>query len=76
MSGISQDKARVEMGMPTTISANVGSQEHIQELLRQFSEMTVPYTEKKVNSIPGEAEDVTDQPDDIERKKEADTGSE
>lgn len=53
--GISQDKARVQLGMPTSIQ---GKSESMQELARQFEELSRQRNEKRINSIDGESEEL------------------
>ncbi|MDA0995045.1 MAG: hypothetical protein O3A13_15630 [Proteobacteria bacterium] len=59
--GISQDKARIQLNLPTSISSNVGSREHLEALAKQFEELAMAIEEKRVNSIPGECEEVGEQ---------------
>ena len=58
ISGISQDKARIQMNLPTSISENRNSKLELEELAKQFSEIARSYREKRVNSIPGESEEI------------------
>lgn len=59
ISGITQDKARVQLNLPTSITDNVSSREHIKELAAYFAEISrAAYEEKKINSIPGESQEV------------------
>ena len=55
MGGISQDKARVQLNMPTSIR---GDSSNMQALADQFRELSRTWNEKKVNSIPGESEEI------------------
>ena len=76
MSGISQDKARVQLNLPTSISSNVGSEQHLEELMQKFKNLARSYDEKRVNSIPGEAVEVTDLALESATKNEANIESE
>lgn len=59
ISGITQDKARVQMSLPTSITDNGNSMEHIRKLAEHFAELSrASYEEKKINSIPGESKEV------------------
>jgi len=58
ISGISQDKARVQLNLPTSISSNIGSEQHLEELMQKFQDLARSYDEKRINSIPGESEEV------------------
>ena len=55
MGGISQDKARVQLNMPTSIRADSSN---MTALADQFRELSRTWNEKKVNSIPGESEEI------------------
>ena len=76
MSGISQDKARVQLNLPTSISSNIGSEQHLEELMQKFKNLARSYDEKRVNSIPGEAVEVTDLALESATKNEANIESE
>ncbi len=58
MSGISQDKARLQLNLPTSISSNVGSDKQMEELMEQFREISRSYEEKRANAISGESEEI------------------
>ena len=55
MSGISQDKARVQLNLPTSISDKSAD---MKALAQQFKELSETWNEKKINSIPGEFEEI------------------
>jgi hypothetical protein len=55
--GISQDKARLQLNLPTSITAKSSD---ITALAEQFRKLSSTYEERRINSIPGESEEVTD----------------
>jgi transposase-like protein len=61
ITGISFDKRRLSMNMPTSISAQSGEKQ-MAALMSQFQKLAQDhesYVEKKVNAIEGESEDVS-----------------
>ena len=53
--GISQDKARVQLNLPTSIT---GKPADMEELAKKFAELSRTWKEKKVNAIPGDSEEI------------------
>ena len=63
MGGIAQDKARTQMGQPTTINSNKSVEEMINELAKIFNDKSNQHKadqlkEKQVNAIPGEYKEI------------------
>ena len=59
MGGIAQDKARVQMNLPTSINSSQGGKEAMQALAQEFRELSEQHKadqlkEKQANAIPGE----------------------
>ena len=67
MSGISQDKARTHMGMPTSITAK---SDDMEALARQFQELSRKWNEKQIDVVSvqqeGESEPDRDEPEESE----------
>ena len=56
--GIAEDKRRVQLNMPTSITAKQGTKEHIEKLAAYFAELSSASEQNRANSIPGECEEV------------------
>ena len=50
MSGIAQDKARVQMNLPTSITANTDAQTQIKALAQQFAKLSRHYNAKDITN--------------------------
>ena len=55
VTGITQDKARVQMNLPTSIQ---GKSTDMAALANEFRKLSQQWDEKKINSIPGDCEEV------------------
>ncbi len=55
VTGIVQDKARVQMNLPTSIQ---GKSPDMRALAEEFKKLSDQMNEKRINSIPGESEEV------------------
>ena len=63
VSGISQDKARTQMGLPTSISSNESVEDGINRLAQMFKDKSDQYKaeqlkERQANAIPGECTEI------------------
>ena len=58
ISGISQDKARVQLNLPTSITDHRNSKQQIDDLADYFRKLSMENTIRQVNSIDGECEAV------------------
>ena len=63
MGGIAQDKARVQMNLPTTITDNRSTEEAIKALAKVFKDLSDEHKadqlkEKQANAIPGECKKI------------------
>ena len=63
MGGIAQDKARVQMGLPTAITSNESVKDSINRLAQIFKDKSDQYKaeqleEKQANAIPGECTEI------------------
>ncbi len=56
--GIAEDKRRVQLNLPTSITNNSNTRERLQELADFFGELGRQQIEKRANSIPGECEEI------------------
>ena len=63
VSGISQDKARVQMNLPTSITANGNVEEEIKKIAQMFCDISAKYKEKQANAIPGEYKKIEEDQD-------------
>ncbi len=55
VTGIVQDKARVQMNLPTSIQ---GKSPDMRALAEEFKKLSDQMNEKRINSIPGESEEI------------------
>ena len=58
ISGISQDKARVQLNLPTSITTSQTTQEQLKAVLDQCAAVADTLKEKRANSIAGESEEI------------------
>jgi len=56
--GIVQDKARIQLNLPTSISSNQATSEQLQAVLDKCASINDSLNEKRANSIPGEYAEV------------------
>lgn len=68
VSGISQDKARTQMGLPTSITSNESVKDSINRLAQMFKDKSDQYKaeqlkEKQANAIPGEYKKIEEDQD-------------